>query len=197
MVKVDCAIAVSHSDSTPSPSSSSHAITNSGSHSKRIWSTSQNRFLEKTVSSDRVTPLHAHRDKRVCVITDKATLPDDRIKYPSCWTECPNCPPSIAQKRRYHLIDVRKDSAEWNVVACPLNEARFEVTSVRRIQNEMIWQRLCFEKQLMLRERADVNERFLYHTSRSVTSVICEEGLDQRLSRSTGQFGSGIYFRYI
>ena len=48
----------------------------------------------------------------------------------------------------------------------------------------------------MLRERSDVNERFLYHTSRSEVSVICEEGLDQRLS-GKGNFGNGIYFRYI
>ena len=60
----------------------------------------------------------------------------------------------------------------------------------------MLWERLCYEKRLMLRERSDVNERFLYHTSKSKVSVICEEGLDQRLS-GMGLFGHGIYFRYI
>ena len=115
-------------------------------------------------------------------------------KHPTCWTECPNCRPDAI--RKYHLIDVIEDSAEWEIIALPVVQAGFNVTRVRRIQNEMFWQRLCFEKQLMLRERSDVNERFLYHTSRSQTSVICEEGLDQRVSTSTGSFGSGIYFRY-
>ena len=115
--------------------------------------------------------------------------------YPKCWTECPRCPPDVV--RKYHLIDVVQDSAEWGVIAEPIAKSGFTVTKVQRIQNEMFWQRLCFEKQLMLRERSDVNERFLYHTSRSSTSVICEEGLDQRLSASHGNFGSGIYFRYV
>ena len=126
--------------------------------------------------------------------TDSSKVNPLHRKHPTCWTECPNC--SADAVRKYHLIDVMRDSAEWDVIARPVTEAGFDVTRVRRIQNEMFWQRLCFEKQLMLRERADVNERFLYHTSRSQVSVICEEGLDQRLSTSSGNFGNGIYFRY-
>ena len=114
-------------------------------------------------------------------------------KHPTCWTECPLCPPDAV--RKYHLIEVMRGSAEWDVVAQPVIQAGFFVTVIKRIQNEALWQRLCFEKQLMLRERADVNEKFLYHTTRSQVAVICEEGLDQRLSRSSGNFGSGIYFR--
>ena len=115
-------------------------------------------------------------------------------KHPTCWTECPLCPADAV--RKYHLIEVMRGSAEWDVVAQPVVLAGFIVTRMRRIQNEALWQRLCFEKQLMLRERSDVNEKFLYHTTRSEISVICEEGLDQRLSRSMGNFGNGIYFRY-
>ena len=115
-------------------------------------------------------------------------------KHPTCWTECPNCPPDNTQK--YHLIDVMEGSPEWDVVSQPLIKAGFKVDRVGRIQNEMLWQRLCFEKQLMLRDRRSCNERFLYHTSRAEVSIICEEGLDPRLSRS-GLFGTGIYFRYI
>ena len=115
-------------------------------------------------------------------------------KHPTCWTECPSCPPDAI--RKYHLIEVMTSSAEWDVIAKPVMEAGFTVTRMRRIQNDALWQRLCFEKQLMLRERPNVNEKFLYHTTRSQVSVICEEGLDQRLSRSVGNFGNGIYFRY-
>ena len=113
-------------------------------------------------------------------------------RTPTCWTNCPSCPPN--QKRKYHLIDVAYNSAEWFVVSSPLVNAGFSVNRVQRIQNESLWQRLCYEKQLMLRERQDVNEQLLYHTSRSTVAIICEEGLDLRLSMN-GSFGCGIYFR--
>ena len=114
------------------------------------------------------------------------------MKHPTCWTQCPNCPSEAT--RKYHLIDVERGSPEWNVVSQPLFNSGFTVEQVQRIQNETLWQRLCFEKQLMLRDRPSCNEKFLYHTSRAKIAVICEEGLDPRLSRN-GLFGSGIYFR--
>ena len=113
-------------------------------------------------------------------------------KHPTCWTECPDCPPDAT--RKYHLINVEQGSPEWDVVSKPLVEAGFSVIQLQRIQNETLWQRLCFEKQLMLRDRPSYNQKFLYHTSKAEVSVICEEGLDPRLSRN-GLFGSGIYFR--
>ena len=114
------------------------------------------------------------------------------MKHPTCWTQCPNCTSEVA--RKYHLIDVERGSPEWNVVSQPLFNSGFCVEQVQRIQNETLWQRLCFEKQLMLRDRPSCNEKFLYHTSKAKVAVICEEGLDPRLSRN-GLFGSGIYFR--
>lgn len=112
-------------------------------------------------------------------------------RTPHCWTTCPNCPPDA--ERKFHLIDVVMNSAEWTFVSSPLDSG-FTVTRIRRIQNESLWQRLCYEKQLMLRERNNVNEQLLYHTSRSPVEVISEEGLDLRLSMN-GNYGSGIYFR--
>ena len=113
-------------------------------------------------------------------------------RLPTCWTTCPKCLPT--DKRRYHLIDVAPGSSEWQVVSESLTNANFTVHKVQRVQNESLWQRLMFEKNLMLRERDDVNMQLLYHTTRAKASVICEEGLDLRLSRN-GRFGSGIYFR--
>lgn len=154
------------------PSSSSNTLTSSSDviHPNEVIPTP----LKVIESQQKVNPLHR--------------------KHPTCWTECPLCPADAV--RKYHLIEVMRSSAEWDVVAQPVVLAGFIVTRMRRIQNEALWQRLCFEKQLMLRERSDVNEKFLYHTTRSEISVICEEGLDQRLSRSMGNFGTGIYFRY-
>ena len=115
-------------------------------------------------------------------------------RMPTCWTPCPNCHPT--EQRRYHVIEVAQGSSEWNVVTDQLTRAHFIVVKVKRIQNDSLWQRLCYEKQLMLRERDDVNMQLLYHTTRADTSVICEEGLDLRLSRN-GLFGNGIYFRLV
>ena len=115
-------------------------------------------------------------------------------RLPTCWTTCPKCLPT--DKRRYHLIDVAPGSSEWQVVSESLTNANFIVHKVQRVQNESLWQRLMFEKNLMLRERDDVNMQLLYHTTRAKASVICEEGLDLRLSRN-GRFGNGIYFRYV
>ena len=115
---------------------------------------------------------------------------------PSTWTTCPTCPPDAV--RKYHLIDVVLGSEEWSHVASPLDSAGFTVKRIQRIQNASLWQRLQYEKQLMVQSRPaefDLNEKLLYHTSRAEKMVICEEGLDQRLSRS-GNFGTGIYFRY-
>ena len=127
-------------------------------------------------------------------ISEKTSLGSNSTKQrtPTCWTNCPNCPPN--KRRKYHLIDVAYNSAEWSVVSTPLVNVGFVVNRVQRIQNDELWQRLCYEKQLMLRERFDVNEQLLYHTTRSTVAVICDEGLDLRLSMN-GNFGCGIYFR--
>ena len=50
-------------------------------------------------------------------------------KHPKCWTECPNCPSDAI--RKYHLINVPSDSAEWEIIANPLIQAGFHVTKVR------------------------------------------------------------------
>ncbi len=116
--------------------------------------------------------------------------------FPLSWTICPNCPPDVV--RRYHLIEV-EFSDEWQQVASPLTTRGFGVTKVQRIQNVSLWQRFQSERQLMMQNHPDgfsVNETLLYHTSRAEKSAICEEGLDQRLSRA-GLFGAGVYFRLV
>ena len=127
--------------------------------------------------------------------TDSLTI---QSEPPSYWTKCPNCSPNA--KRKYHLIDLSHTSAEWAGIADPLTKAGFTVTRVRRIQNLQLWNRFQFEKQLMIKDRPasfNINEVMLYHTTSAPKEAICEEGLDQRLSRSDGtnRFGRGTYFR--
>lgn len=117
--------------------------------------------------------------------------------FPSKWTQCPKCSPDVT--RQFHVIDLIAGSEEWNYVSAPLDAAGFTVQKVQRIQNSRLLQRFQSEKQLMAQGRPagfDINEKLLYHTSKAEKGVICEEGLDQRLS-SSGNFGRGIYFRYI
>lgn len=151
--------------------------------------------------SDKETLTHAETETDTGTHADTSTAPPPPPRplhtypQPPTWTPCPNCPPGL--QRRYHLIAVTMFSDEWKRVSWPLSEAGYIVTSMERIQNETLWHRLQSECQLMLRGRHegyDLNERLLYHTSRADKSVICEEGLDQRLSRC-GHFGNGIYFR--
>ncbi len=114
--------------------------------------------------------------------------------FPLSWTTCTSCLPHLA--RRYHLIEV-EFSDEWQQVASPLTARGFGVIKVQRIQNASLWQRFQSERQLMMQGRLEgftANETLLYHTSRADKAIICEEGLDQRLSRA-GNFGCGIYFR--
>lgn len=117
------------------------------------------------------------------------------IEMPLYWTECDKCG---SYERRYHLIEVQPNCHEWLNVCTPLLKVNFLVLRLLRIQNKTLWHRLQCERQLMYRthfESFDLNERLLYHTSRSSTEVICAEGLDQRLG-GVGAFGRGIYFRY-
>ena len=117
--------------------------------------------------------------------------------FPSTWTKCPNCRPDAV--RKYHLVDVSPETEEWSHVASPLTSAGFLVKRVQRIQNSSLWQRMQYEKRLLVQDRPagfDLNEKLLFHTSRAQKAIICEEGLDQRLSRN-GNFGTGIYFRFV
>ena len=117
---------------------------------------------------------------------------------PPWWTVCPNCAPNAV--RKYHLIDISPASEEWSRVTAPLTRAGYTVTKLQRIQNQLLWNRLQLEKQLMSQNRPpgrDLNEKLLYHTTTASKGVICEEGLDQRLSGKNfkNNFGNGIYFR--
>ena len=114
---------------------------------------------------------------------------------PDWWTPCPNCPSNSSCK--YHLIDISRSSSEWQQVTSPFRDAGFTPHRLQRVQNMKLYQRLEFEKRSMKMDREDgyqVNETLLFHTTSAAVSVICSEGLDQRLSRK-GRFGSGVYFR--
>ncbi len=159
---------------------------------------------DDSTTSSRVHKAEEATAKQAPVVTDDRTASpmDTSNSYaggcgygPPWWTACPKCPPDAV--RHYHLVEVQRDGTEWRQVAAPLLNRGFGVIKVQRIQNASLWQRFQSERQLMMQGRPEgftANETLLYHTSRADKAIICEEGLDQRLSRA-GLFGSGIYFR--
>lgn len=98
----------------------------------------------------------------------------------------------------FTMVPLDVKSSEGCLVVYPLKVDGFKVSSIKRIQCPSLWRRYIGEVRLFLEERganANLNEKLLYHCSRTDKSVICSEGLDMRLSNQ-GLFGRGIYFRY-
>ena len=121
-----------------------------------------------------------------------------KVNLPQWWTSCPNCGPD-STPRKYHLIDVEIGTDEWSRITLTVQQCGFVVSRLQRIQNQSLWQRLTYEIQLMKENRSigfQINKTLLYHTSRAQKLVVCEEGLDPRLSQQ-GCFGRGIYFRHV
>ncbi|KAH3699455.1 hypothetical protein DPMN_074411 [Dreissena polymorpha] len=71
-----------------------------------------------------------------------------------------------------------------------------KVTKIKRLQNKRLLERFKAEIEDVRRhisEDDDVTVKYLYHGTSADKAKLCEEGLDQRLSRM-GYFGKGIYF---
>ena len=137
----------------------------------------------------------AQPSESIASVIQRSSGPQSTNVPPPWWTMCPKCDPEAT--RKYHLIDIFPGSDEWAQVTAPFISAGYMVAKMQRIQNLQLWNRLQAEKQLMRQNRPEgfeINEQLLYHTSSASKEVICEEGLDQRLSRK-GRFGRGIYFR--
>jgi hypothetical protein len=112
---------------------------------------------------------------------------------PLYWTSCSKCSQRCTDS--YHTILVAQ-GMEFDTITSSMKSDVFHVKAVHRVQNTLLWKRYKGEKSLMkegTHEGYDVHETWLYHTTNADTAVICEEGLDPRLSRA-GCFGRGTYF---
>lgn len=97
------------------------------------------------------------------------------------------------------LFDISLEDPEARTVVYPLEYSGFQVLKVERIQTLHLWIRYLSEVKLLVHSRGEhfkLNEALLYHCSRGSKDAICEEGLDVRLTHG-GNFGRGIYFRYL
>ena len=146
-----------------------------------------------TTSSEPLSS-HAETTPSLAVIT-ATTLPDKELELPMYWQPMPeNC------LKNYELFMVLPGTEEFNMVTQQFLHQPLSVYSVKRIQNIEFLKRYTLEKKFIRSVRGNefnLNEQRLFHTSAANPDDICEQGLDNRLSRFGGSFGAGIYFRYL
>ena len=103
------------------------------------------------------------------------------------------------QSTPIELIDVSVGSSEWTGILQRIQETipSVNLVSIKRIQNEFLWEKYCQHKERMNRKGPErVNEMELFHgTSETSPEDIykSEEGFDMRFSRA-GMWGQGNYF---
>ena len=170
---------------------------------EREYPTSNNTSLPSRVSPEcsnnlmnSSQPLTSHTETTSSLELIAAETVTDNCKefeLPMHWQPMPeNCP------KNYELFMVLPDTEEYNTVTQKFLHQPLSVYSVKRIQNLEFLKRYTLEKKLILSVRGkdfNINEQRLFHTSTANPDDICEQGLDNRLSRSGGSFGAGIYFR--
>ena len=103
------------------------------------------------------------------------------------------------QSDSIELKDVAQGSTEWNKILCRMQETipSVNLISIKRVQNEFLWEKYCQHKERMGRKGAErVNEMELFHGTSSTPPediYMSEEGFDMRFSRE-GLWGQGNYF---
>ena len=103
------------------------------------------------------------------------------------------------QSDSIELKDISRGSSEWNKILHRMQETipNVNLVSIKRIQNEFLWEKYCQHKERMGRKGAErINEMELFHGTRSNPPediFMSEEGFDMRFSRE-GMWGHGNYF---
>ena len=102
------------------------------------------------------------------------------------------------QSKPIILIDILKRSPEWSKVCARMRMTlKCNVLSIKRIQNEFLWEKYVQHKELMAHKGSQsTTEMELFHgTSNNHPKCIyeSEEGFDMRYSRE-GLWGQGNYF---
>ena len=103
------------------------------------------------------------------------------------------------QSDSIELKDVSQGSSEWNKILHRMQETipNVNLVSIKRIQNEFLWEKYCQHKERMGRKGAErINEMELFHGTRTNPPediYMSEEGFDMRFSR-VGMWGQGNYF---
>jgi len=91
---------------------------------------------------------------------------------------------------------VEETDPVYKEVVHDLEKAGQVLIQLERITNSVLEEKFQQEKEHLMRTKPagyQLNMRSLYHGTSAPLEQICDEGLDQRLSRA-GRFGQGIYF---
>ncbi|XP_022083648.1 uncharacterized protein LOC110975438 isoform X2 [Acanthaster planci] len=115
-------------------------------------------------------------------------FPPAKNQLPSSWSDC-----TLSPDVPFCLVMLNKQSWEFQSILAEFTAADLTVKKIERVENRDLWDKFQFERTRMLKNRAEVNEVYLFHGTTADKEQICHEGLDQRLSR-IGYFGRGIYF---
>ncbi|XP_053374203.1 uncharacterized protein LOC123531352 [Mercenaria mercenaria] len=102
----------------------------------------------------------------------------------------------VGTDKLYSLVKLKKGEPEFDIIAKEFERVNIKIKGIERIQSNRSLKRFQDELEDVHRHRNETfspNIRYLYHGTSVEKDRICEEGLDQRLSRM-GYFGKGIYF---
>ncbi|KAL4222467.1 hypothetical protein ACF0H5_018507 [Mactra antiquata] len=102
----------------------------------------------------------------------------------------------LREDKPYHLVALKKGEPEFDIIAEEFEKVNIKIKVIERLQNRRLLKRFIDELGDVTNHRCEAyspNVRYLYHGTNVEKGRICEEGLDQRLSRM-GYFGKGIYF---
>lgn len=116
-------------------------------------------------------------------------FPYNENGIPVNWTS--NCEQSI-----YDIVTLTPGEKEYDYICDEMKSAGIQLTKIQRLENIHLLDRFKSETEHIKKRRQlgfNMNIKYLYHGTKVDKSRVCEEGLDQRLSRM-GFFGKGIYF---
>ncbi|KAK3592762.1 hypothetical protein CHS0354_003195 [Potamilus streckersoni] len=101
----------------------------------------------------------------------------------------------VRDSKPFILVELKPGQLEYEKISADFSREEIKVSKIQRLQNMNHLDRFKSEVEEIKKTYGNdlnPNIRYLYHGTCIEISRICEEGLDQRLSR-TGQFGKDIY----
>nr|XP_056718670.1 zinc finger CCCH-type antiviral protein 1-like [Euleptes europaea] len=142
----------------------------------------------KYVSPEDVKKKKGHKDRSSAPIP---SIPEQN--YPKDWDK------SALPEIGYKAVELSKTSSEYTTIEKLFKKTMdaYVIVSIRRIQNPSLWQVFQWQKEQMKKKKGglDVEEKFLFHGTKSSLEAICNDNFDWRICGANGTvYGKGSYF---